>query len=194
MPYSRKTRRRIRRHLVTLAELDRTNRQVTREMARLGLWSDALAEVDVWLVPVSLACYGWHSGDPGAISIPAVSLAHLGDFLRGQHTRLADVLRHEWAHALADIHPGLVGRPAFARCFGGDYDDELAPHDHDPARHLTEYAAAMPCEDFAETFHFYLRHRGRLPVRLAGKPVIARKWNYVERIARAMAQGRTRFR
>jgi hypothetical protein len=44
-----------------------------------------------------------------------------------------------------------------------------------------------PCEDFAETFHFYIRHKGRLPVRLATKPLIVRKWELVDRIDRDMA-------
>ena len=35
---------------------------------------------------------------------------------------------------------------------------------------LTPYAATSPCEDFAETFHFYLRHKGRLPLRQTRKP------------------------
>ena len=31
-------------------------------------------------------------------------------------------------------------------------------------------------------------------VRLRRRPVIVRKWNFIERIARSMASGRTRFR
>ena len=188
MPYSRKTPRRLRRHLVTLAELDRTNQQVTGEMERLGLWSDALAEVGVWLVPVSLDCYGWHSGTPGSISIPAVSFASLGDYLRGDHVRLADVLRHEWAHALADRMPKLVYNADFRRVFGGSYASPRPVWEYHPDLHLTRYAATCPCEDFAETFHFYLRHKGRLPLRLSGKREIVRKWRFVARMARAMAK------
>lgn len=194
MPYTRKTTRRIRRHFVTLSELSRTNQKVTQEMADLGLWSVALADVQVWLVSASWSCYGWHTGTPGSISIPAVSFANLGDYLKGNHVRLTDTLRHEWAHAVADVHFGFVDCPAFHRCFGGDYDDDLGPDDYDPDLHLTTYASTMPCEDFAETFHFYVRHKGRLPVWLARKKVIVRKWKFIDRIARAMAKGRVRFR
>jgi hypothetical protein len=49
---------------------------------------------------------------------------------------------------------------------------------------VTEYAASMPCEDFAETFHFYLRHKGRLPLRWANKPDIIHKWKFIESLAR----------
>lgn len=59
MPFTRKTSRRPRRHLVSLAQLTEANWQVTGEMDRLDLWSGALDDVDVWLVPLSFACYGW---------------------------------------------------------------------------------------------------------------------------------------
>jgi len=194
MPYTRKAPRRLKRHLVTLAELERVNQQVAHEMESLGLWSDKLADVQVWLVPVSLDCYGWHSGSPGSISIPAVSFAHLGDYICGYHTRLSDIMRHECAHALADIHSDFIDCPAFVRCFGGEYESTRPSGDFHRDCHLTPYAATSPCEDFAETFHFYLRHKGRLPLRLQAKPVIVRKWKFIGRIAKAMAAGRTRFR
>ena len=194
MPFTRKAPRRIRRHIVTLSELNRANQQVTGELEKLGLSSEDLDEVDVWLVPVSFACYGWHTGKPGYIAIPSVSLANLGDYLSGYHIRLTDILRHEWAHAVADVHADFVDCPAFVRCFSGTYEQMTGTHPYDPTRHLTRYAATMPCEDFAETFHYYIRHKGKLPVRLAGKSVIVRKWKFIERIASAMAKGRTRFR
>ena len=65
---------------------------------------------------------------------------------------------------------------------------------YDPAHHVTDYAADMPAEDFAEVFNFYLRHKGRLPVRLASKPVIVRKWRFVAAMARCMAAGRRSFK
>jgi hypothetical protein len=194
MPYSQKTTRRIRRHIVTLDQLTRTNIQVTCELERLDFWSEDLDEVVVWLVPVSTCYYGWHSGTPGSISIPSISLAQLGDFFSGRYLRLTDILRHEWAHALADVHPGFVECRAFVRCFGGEYEDPEGPEEYDRELHVSKYAATMPAEDFAETFHFYIRHKGRLPVRLAGRPAIVRKWDYMDRIARAMGSGRTRFR
>jgi len=38
----------------------------------------------------------------------------------------------------------------------------------------------MPCEDVAEDFHYFLRHKGRLPVCLATKPIIVRKCQFVK--------------
>ena len=54
-------------------------------------------------------------------------------------------------------------------------------------------ASTAPSEDFADTFHFYLRHKGRLPLRLTGRSILIRKWRYIDRIARRMALGRENF-
>lgn len=132
--------------------------------------------------------YGWYLRH---IFIPAITGAQLSDFIMGRHTRLTDVLRHEWAHAVADRHQSLMDTKRFVRDFGGPYESTDAVHDYDPDRHLTHYAASMPCEDFAEVFHYYLRHRGRLPVRLAGKPIIVRKWQFVKWLAKSISSDRT---
>lgn len=182
MPFARKTSRNPRRHFVTLARLTEANWQVTAEMGRLGLWADELDDIDVYLVPVSFACYGWFEPE-GDIYIPAVNGANLSDLITGHHTRLTDVLRHEWAHALADRRPRLIESKRFTCTFGGSYDPHRPVRTYDPEHHLTPYAAASPCEDFAKTFHFYLRHKGRLPQRLANKPKIIRKWEFVEWMA-----------
>lgn len=182
MPYTRKTTRRPGRHIITLDELDRTNQQVTCEMERLDLWHPKLDDVAVWLVPASYLCYGWFR-EKNDICIPTVAGAQLSDLIWGYHTRLADILRHEWAHALADRRPSLVKNRRFRDTFGGSYQTSDAVDEYDPSLHITPYAATSPCEDFAETFHFYLRHKGRLPLRLRDKPVIARKWRFIDSLA-----------
>ncbi len=187
MPFARKTSRNPRRHFVTLTRLTEANCRVTAKMGRLGLWSDQLDDIDVYLVPVSFACYGWFEPE-GDIYIPAVNGANLSDLITGHHTRLTDVLRHEWAHALADRRPRLVEGKRFVSTFGGPYESDEAVLEYDPDHHLTKYAAAMPCEDFAETFHHYLRHKGRLPLRLANKPEIIRKWEFVEWMAHRISR------
>ncbi|MGL5017190.1 MAG: hypothetical protein ACRDBP_03585, partial [Luteolibacter sp.] len=114
MPFARKTPRNPRRHFVTLTRLTEANWQVTAEMGRLGLWADELDDIDVYLVPISFACYGWFKPE-GDIYIPAVNGANLSDLITGHHTRLTDVLRHEWAHALADRRPKLIESKRFTR-------------------------------------------------------------------------------
>ena len=182
MPFIRKTPRRPSRHLITLSELSKTNWQVTCDMDNLGLWCRRLDDVEVYLVPVSFACYGWFLPD-GHIYIPAVTGANLCDLITGHHTRLTDVLRHEWAHALADRRPRLVESRRFRNVFGASYDSPHPVWEYHPELHLTPYAASMPCEDFAETFHHYLRHKGRLPLRLKTKTEIIRKWEFIEWMA-----------
>jgi len=193
MPYTRQTARRPLRHLITFDELDRANQQVMAEMDSLGLWHPRLDSVDVWHVPASFSCYGWFRVK-GDIYIPALAGAQLSDLLLGYHTRLTDVLRHEWAHALADRRPGLVKTSSFRETFGGSYLSTRPVTSYDPDEHLTPYAATSVCEDFAETFHYYIRHKGRLPVWLQRKAAIVRKWRFVEAMARARASGGRHFR
>lgn len=183
MPFTRKTIRRASRHVTTLSQLTKANWQVISELKRLGFWRKGLEDVDVYLVPVSFACYGWFQPDRH-IYIPAVTGANLSDFLTGQHTRLTDILRHEWAHALADRHPRCVESARFRRVFGAAYDSHDPVEDYHPDLHLTRYAASMPCEDFAETFRYFLRHKGVAPMRIRKKPMILRKWEFIQWMAK----------
>jgi len=187
MPYTRNAARRPRRHIITPAALERANAAVTREMNVLGLWTPRLDDVEVLLVPLGIDAYGWFSGD---IHIPCVSGAQLVDLLRGHHTRLTDILRHEWAHALAEACPRLVSSRRFTAAFGASYEGGRMVQSYHPSHHVTRYAATLPCEDFAEVFHHYLRHKGRVPLHLAAKPAILRKWRFVAALAGRLAAGR----
>lgn len=184
MPYQQSFPRRLRRHVITYGDVCRANDKVTAEMAKFGFWNDRLDEVTVYWVTASWICYGWYQGD---IFIPAITGANLSDLIYGKHTRLTDVLRHEWAHAVADRCPRLMDTKRFLREFGGAYESRNCVRNYDPDHHLTKYSASMPCEDFAEVFHYYLRHKGRLPVRLAAKPHIVRKWQFVEWLAKRIS-------
>lgn len=192
MPYAQRSRRPVTRHLITLESLDLANRQVTGEMRRLGMWVEPLDQVGLFLRDRHAGYYGWHSGTPGAIHIPRLSMRDLCDRL-GRRTRLTDILRHEWSHAVAACFPGFIESLRFPRTFGGSYHDPFPVRPYDAAHHVTDYAADMPAEDFAEVFNFYLRHKGRLPQRLAHKPPIIRKWRFIAAMARRMAAGRDRF-
>ena len=182
MPFYRKTYRKLSRHFVTLSTLNAANWQVTTEMEQLGLWYKKLDEINVYLLPASFKCYGWFMPKKD-IYIPAVTGANLRDYINGDHTRLTDVLRHEWAHALADRRPQLVSGKRFRETFGGSYNSSKQVWEFHPDVHVTPYAATIPCEDFAETFHYYLRHKGRIPERLKHKREIVRKWKYIASLA-----------
>ena len=75
---------------------------------------------------------------------------------------LADVIRHEYGHAVAHTHGRLVRSSRFREAFGASHDS-LHEFEYDEELHVTPYAATSAAEDFAETFMFYLRHGGRLP-------------------------------
>jgi hypothetical protein len=180
MPYAQRSPRQLRQHVITYQDVCRANQQVTKELIAAGFWHDRLEDVDVYWTTHSLVCYGWYEGD---IHIPAVSGAQLSDLIMGKHTRLTDILRHEWAHAVADKWPEVIQSRRFIRAFGAPYESMESIREYHPRHHLTPYASTSSCEDFAETFHFYLRHKGRLPMRLADEAKMVRKWRFVEWLA-----------
>ncbi|MEO6476295.1 MAG: hypothetical protein ABIQ96_14320 [Luteolibacter sp.] len=184
MPYQQRSTRRVRSHLIAYGDVCRAHGPVCGELVKLGFWNRRIEAVQVYWVSSSYNCYGWYQGD---IYIPAISGARLSDLVMGRQTRLTDVLRHEWAHALADYWPELIQSKRFERVFGGPYESTAKVAGFDPAIHLTKYASTSACEDFAEVFHFYLRHKGRLPVRLAAKPSIVRKWEFIRWMASRIA-------
>jgi hypothetical protein len=104
---------------------------------------------------------------------------------------VADILRHEYGHALANIYKGLIRSRAFSRVFGASYDNEIA-FDYHADFHVTRYAATNASEDFAETFMLYLKFGGELPAHL-DTPPIRRKWRFIARFSAGIRNGRTRW-
>ena len=174
---------------VTLPQLNRALGQVVRELNAHGLWDEKMAEVEVWLTPFDFVCYGWqYYGTTGEICIPAVSGAKLSDLWYGSYKPLADVLRHEYGHALADTHRGLFRSSRFRDAFYASHEDE-SRFEHDPEFHVSEYAATNASEDFAECFMLFLRHTGRLPT--AHQTSAKRqKWKFVGQVCQAVQAGR----
>ena len=79
-------------------------------------------------------------------------------------------------------------RQVFRETFGGPYQSNRPVRRYDPSEHLTSYASSCASEDFAEVFAFFLRHKGRLPMRLRGRKVITGKWRFVEALANPPSQ------
>lgn len=177
--------------IVTKGRLDAANYAVTQELRKLGLYDAPMQEVDTYLVAFGRA-YGWqwYRGS-GHIDIPAVSLARLRDLWRGRYTSLRNILRHEFAHALADTHRGLFRSRRFSDAFGASHDSEVAL-EYDADFHLNSYAATSPKEDFAELFEVYVRYQGRLPSDLATKPR-RRKWQFIDDLRAAISKGKRRW-
>jgi len=178
--------------IVTLTRLNKALFQVQTELEELGFFDEAIQTVDVYLVTFGIA-YGWHFyGTSGDINIPAISFGRILDLFGRPYISLRDILRHEYAHAVADTHRGLIRSSRFSEAFDGSHGSSVE-WEFDPDLHLTEYAATSSSEDFAETFMFYVRHRGVLSV-ARRTPAIRRKWSYIRSLGNAVAQGHRRFR
>ena len=173
--------------IVTQRQLDSANYAVTCELDAHRLYDARVQSVDTYLVPIGFA-YGWHYyGSTGDISIPRVSFSRLSHLWKGGYTSLRDVLRHEFAHAIADTHRGLFRSSFFSDSFGAAHHWDFE-WEYDPEHHVSEYAATAPAEDFAETFMLYLRHNGVLPMRLETR-AIKQKWRFIQRLSQAVMKG-----
>jgi hypothetical protein len=191
-------------HRLTLPQIKRALTDVWREMKLLGLASEQVDEVPVYLVsPLGTfsrrkhfnAPYGFFSGEDaaGTINIPSVSLSVLGDLLLGRpYVSLRDVLRHEYAHAIEHHHGEFIHCDRFEDAFGVAHD-EHAEAEFDPAHYVSPYAAScVGQEDYAETFMLYVKHAGALPDRF-NTPTIRRKWRFIRDLARRLCRRRKAF-
>ncbi len=181
---------------VTLKKLNSAALSVQGELAQLGLWNLAgrlhqteivwcplpfVGKKDLWdAMGVFLHAenslgklFGYHAGH---IYIPKWIFSQ--GLWAQERGSLRDVLRHEYAHAIAHYYPLLTMRSRrFEATFGGRYDlDE--PVEGTERDYISAYAQDMPCEDYAETFMFYVRLQGRLPVKFRSAS-IKRKWKFV---------------
>lgn len=172
--------------MISPGALDRARRRVARELARHGFWVEEIAEVEVCLgVVPRWSTYGYFDG---AIVIPRITATRVWEAAwGGEYVSLADVLRHEYAHAVADGFRGLVRSRVFRAAFGAAHDAAVIA-EYDPRVHVTSYAATSPSEDFAETFMAFHRHGGRLP-----RASLRRKWRFIKALGVAIACGRRRF-
>lgn len=187
-------RRRKRPTRITPARLDRALGRVQRELHEHGLWTDPVMDVTVILVAGghAYAEYGWiTTGDAGKITVRALSTAMLIESRQGKSVPVADILRHEYGHALANIYKGLIRSRPFTSAFGASYDNDTR-FDYGPDFHVTPYAATNASEDFAETFMLFLKYGGRLPEHLDTQ-LIHRKWRFIARFCGSIRNGRSRW-
>jgi hypothetical protein len=176
---------------VTMKRLNRALATVVDELERHGFYDDKLERVDVYLTYVG-GPYGWqHYATSGGIDIPSVSMERILDLFRGGYTTLTDVLRHEFGHAVADTHRGLIRSRQFSEAYGAAHESK-DEWEYDPDFHVSEYAATSVSEDFAEIFMLYLKHKGRLPNRYS-TPYIRPKWRFVRALAAAIRRGKARW-
>jgi hypothetical protein len=185
---------------------------VKRELAQAGLWHEQsrlvrtevvlceepppdLRDAAGFFISAAHRSYRAYGCDPGHIYIPKWVLKPDARQNRGS---LRDVLRHEFAHALAFHHPGLIRRPrAFLAAFEARYDEAWTEPPTDPVDFVTEYAMTGPDEDFAETFMVWLRGfsnssavapRSRWSSSRRVTPALRAKFRFVRDVCRRLAR------
>lgn len=159
---------------------------VRSELRQHGCWSKRLSSVSVRQTLVGFA-YGWqYYRGCGDIIIPKFSLIRLWDHWHGKIVPLRDVLRHEYGHAVADMHRSLVKGAEFRKAFGGSHDSNKW-YSYDDERHVSPYASNSISEDFAEVFMFYIKHKGRIP-KAFDTPSISKKWKYISAICQLLKE------
>lgn len=177
--------------LTSIDMLESANNATILELTKLGFYDEYTERTEVYWVYGSRA-YGYHNfGGDGAICIPWISLSKLLDLYRGKQNSLRDVLRHEYGHAVADTHRGLIRSRKFSLTFGASHDSD-DKWEFDPYFHVTEYAAKSASEDFAEVFYLFVKHKGKLPARY-DTPAIRAKWEFVDKLRRAIKAGKRRW-
>lgn len=127
--------------------------------------------------------------DCGVIFVPNIDFAAFN----GGRRILADVIRHEFGHALVDLCGKSLGSDfsvPFAKAFGGPYSARKRSKEEQAAwegKCVSAYVGTATREDFAETFELYLKHKGKLPARFCDKRAIERKWKTVAKIIELVA-------
>lgn len=179
-------------HIITMSRLNRGLSHVRDELVTHGLWTDAIADVEVYLTWFGTA-YGYqYYKTSGQIEIPAISLARLCASLLGREVlSLRDLLRHEYGHAVADNNRGLIRSRHFRNAFGTHHDD-TQPARYDSDQHVTPYASTVASEDFAETFMYFIKHKGKLPTAF-NMPTIKKKWDFVGQLCSQIQSGKRRW-
>lgn len=181
----------------SFGNMSRAYNKARGEMIRFGLLWDGskLDEVECLYEPLELnglrGWMGFYQYNDKNIHFPAVYNGLDWSLGWTYKNSAIDVLRHEFAHALAHRYPkALRNGDLFKKAFGGPYGDRAArgtsPDDWE-GRCVSGYAATATQEDFAETFMFYLKHKGKIPAKFAKKPAIRKKWKAVEKIIRRIA-------
>lgn len=188
--------------IVQMAVLDRAFARAREDLRDVGLLDDGkyLDRIDCerHLMPAGLwnemgchyhdpGMFRWLGYAPGVIYIPINSPT---EARRHGHT-LADVVRHEFAHAWHWLDRKHVGAAWFRDAFGGHYDHEWRVRpEFDRADFASEYATTSPSEDFAETFMLFLKHRRDLD-RFTSRRGFRAKLRAVERTVLSAARDRT---
>lgn len=184
---------------VSLAQLTSSWNKVRRELWAMGfLVADSpLDEVECFLEPpwtsggvqglgkvMGLYYPMAMEGGDGNIHVPAICSAAI---LGYEPRIMVDVLRHEYGHALEDKYPRYFHGREFKRAFGKEYGTERSG-DEEADHFVSDYAMESTQEDFAETFMYYMKHKGEIPKKWSSNRAICAKWTFVDGLCAKFAE------
>jgi len=187
----------LKRIYVSFNEMETAFNKVRKELEKMGLLfaGSPLDKVDCYHERFTvgallglIGAMGFYDFEDCNIHIPMVYPAGL--FPRWfEERRILDVLRHEFGHALADRYRRFFRGGIFKTAFGASYGEKnVFDGDDWTDGYVSEYAATMTREDFAETFMLFMKHKGVLPTCYRGNRMIERKWRVVGKIVGGCAR------
>lgn len=183
--------------MITLKKLNSVLSAVQDELIDLGFWDNKLYKIDIYLVPMHWRssywnAYGWQEYYAGGeICIPKLTWLKIAKLFLNSPSSLRDVLRHEYAHAFAYTHQDLINSKKFSAAFWGNHDSNTE-WVYDKQLFVSEYAATNQMEDFAETFMYYVKRKGKILKRLNSE-ALKTKWEFLDELAKANKKGLTSF-
>ncbi|MBO4621013.1 MAG: hypothetical protein J5654_13010 [Victivallales bacterium] len=119
---------------------------------------------------------GWYFSSDQNIHIPTFCIAAM--LPNGEKRILADVLRHEYGHALEGKYWKFFHCKEFRDVFGKPYGTSKSL-DTNANHYVSTYAMTCSQEDFAETFMYYIKYKGKVPLKWSDNRAIRIKWLFI---------------
>lgn len=166
------------------SSLERSVNKVRQEFFDIGILTAKIDAVDVFMLMgvkgavhalvkdkvLTLSTLGYFNGE---INVPEYTF---------RTSSTCDVLRHEYGHAYAGLHPTPFATTSFRTAFGGKYEIGRKTEMQSPEYCVSDYAEKDIAEDFAETFMLFIKYKGKLPKKFAKNEFIRVKWKAVEQV------------
>ena len=187
----KQTVKKIKNIHLSMEQLTSSYNQVRRELWAMGLLVADSPLDEVWCYLEPLWTWGGlrglgkvmgfyylkSEGGDGNIHVPAI---FPWEILGYERRVLADVLRHEYGHALEDNYKQFVHVKAFAKAFGAAYGKTVVFQEGTEENYVSTYAQTMTQEDFAETFMCYMKYKGEIPKKWSENRAIRAKWSFID--------------